>query len=61
MSLQTSIAVGVDVSTARLDVFHGGAQQHRQCDHSPSGIAELLAWIKACGAIDVVVIGLRGL
>ncbi|MFZ5537229.1 MAG: IS110 family transposase [Pseudomonadota bacterium] len=60
MSLQTRIAVGVDISKARLDVFHGGAQQHRQFDHSPAGIATLLAWIKACGAVDVVVIEASG-
>jgi len=60
MSLETRIAVGVDVSKAHLDVFHSGAQLHRQFDHSPSGIAELLAWINESGPVGRVVIEASG-
>lgn len=60
MSLKTRIAVGVDISKSRLDVFHSGTQQHQPFEHSPAGIEALLAWIKACGALDVVVIEASG-
>ena len=45
MSLKDRIAVGINVSKAKLDVFHGELQQHKEFEHSPVGIAELIAWL----------------
>ncbi|MEW6729675.1 MAG: IS110 family transposase [Pseudomonadota bacterium] len=60
MSLKTRIAVGVDVSKAHFDVFHSGSQLHRQFDHSPAGIAEMVAWLNESGPVDGVVIEASG-
>ena len=60
MSLKDRIAVGIDVSKAKLDVFHGGRQQHKAFQHSTAGIAELIAWLLENDAIDVVVLEASG-
>ncbi len=60
MSLKDRIAVGVDVSKASLDLFHPGLQQHRQFEHSPAGIAELITWLKETGRVDLVIIEASG-
>lgn len=60
MSLNERIAVGVDISKAKLDVFHGGQQQYRPFEHTPSGIAALFDWLKANGPVDLVVIEASG-
>jgi len=44
MSLQDRMAVGIDVSKAKLDIFHGGLQQHKGFECSPTGIVKLIAW-----------------
>ena len=56
MSLKQRIAVGVDVSKARLDVFHGGFEQHREFENTTAGIDKLIAWLGQCGPVDLVVL-----
>ena len=60
MSLKDRIAVGIDISKTKLDVFHGGVAQHREFDHSPTGIAELVAWLLESGTVDLVVLEASG-
>ena len=60
MSLTDRIAVGIDVSKAKLDVFHGGLQQHKEFEHSPAGIADLATWLLESGPIDLVVLEASG-
>jgi len=60
VSLKDKIAVGIDISKAQLDVFHGGVQQPTAFEHSPGGIAELIAWLLENGPIDLVVLEASG-
>lgn len=60
MSLNERIAVGIDVSKAKLDVFHGGLQQHKEFEHSPASIAELIVWLLESGPIALVVLEASG-
>jgi transposase len=60
MSLKDRIAVGIDISKTKLDVFHGGMAQHREFDHSPAGITELVAWLLENDPIDLVVLEASG-
>jgi len=38
MSLESRIAVGIDVSKRYLDVFHAGAEIYHQFANEPKGI-----------------------
>ena len=60
MSLNERIAVGIDISKAKLDIFHGGLQQHREFAYSPAGITELTAWLLESGTVDLVVLEASG-
>ena len=42
MSLETRIAVGIDVSKRYLDVFHAGAETHHQFANDSKGIGALM-------------------
>ena len=60
MSLETRIAVGIDVSKRYLDVFHAGAEIHHQFANEPKGIVALIAWLGTMPAFDLVVLEASG-
>ena len=60
MSLETRIAVGIDVSKRHLDVFHAGAEIHHQFANEPKGIVALITWLEAMPAFELAVLEASG-
>lgn len=60
MSLNTRIAVGIDVCKSHLDVYHGSSETHERFRNTCAGIAELAAWLQGQPLCDVVVIEASG-
>ena len=60
MSLETRIAVGIDVSKRYLDVFHAGTEIHRQFANEPKGIAALIEWLGTMPAFDLNILEASG-
>jgi transposase len=60
MHLKVTMALGVDVCKAHLDVFHSGTEQARRFCNSRAGIGALHKWLKGQPVVEVIVLESTG-
>lgn len=60
MSLNQTIALGIDVCKLHLDVCHTQSARTHRFDNSCSGIAQLIQWLSRMNPTDIIVIEASG-